>query len=113
MLDKVYTISMKPVSINQMRKGRTFLTTIYKNFKSRAVSEILTQNPVLRRGKDLTLKVEFFCKELYRGDIDNSVKSVLDSCVEAGVFEDDRYITTLILKKTLADSDRVEITVYN
>lgn len=108
-MSKVFIIQAKPISINQMRKGRTFLTKEYKEFKQDAVIELLSQKPVKNRSKEITVKVTFFCKELYRGDIDNSTKSVLDSCTEAGMWEDDRYITVLILKKIKSTKDYVEI----
>ena len=112
-MSKIFTISAKPVSINKMRRGRTFLTKEYKDFKDDAIIELQSQKPKINRSKSLTMRLTFFCRELYRGDIDNSVKSVLDSCKEAGIFEDDRYITVLILKKEKADRDYVEIEIIN
>ena len=108
-----YFIYEKPVSVNAMHKGVKRLTPEYKDFKERAALEIAFQKPKMRRGKDISVKVTFYCKELYRGDIDNGIKSCLDACTEAGVFEDDRWITTLLVKKVKAEKDYVEIEILN
>lgn len=112
-MSNIYKIQAKPISVNQMRKGRTFLTKEYKDFKKDAVIELLSQKPKKNKSKDITVVITFHCKELLRGDVDNSAKSVLDSCTLAGLWEDDRYITCLVLKKVKADKDSVEIEVHD
>lgn len=107
----MYKINEKPVSVNAMRKGRTFLTTEYKRFKRDAVLELLSQKPKKVLGKTLEVTLIFYLKDLYKCDIDNLAKSTIDSCTEAGLWEDDRYITTLTLIKEKANKDSVSIIV--
>lgn len=94
-----------------MRRGRTFLTPEYKRFKKDAVLELKSQKPKMVMGKNLEVSIIFYLKEIYRCDIDNLIKSVLDSCTEAGLWEDDRYILQLTLVKEKANKDSVSIIV--
>lgn len=112
-MNKVYTIWEAAVSVNEMTKGKKILTEKYRDFKTRAALEIAFQKPVKRKGKNISVKVTFFMKELYRKDVDGGIKAVLDACTEAGCWEDDRYIETLILKKVKSDVDKVEIEILN
>lgn len=112
-MSKVYIISQKPISTNAMKKGRSFLTKDYKNFRESASLELAFQRPIMRKGKNVVLSIVFHCKELYRGDLDNMAKSTIDCCVDAGIIEDDRFVETLILKKVKDNKDFVEIEVLN
>jgi len=107
----MYTIRAKPISTNRMRRGRTFLSKEYKEFKEDAVLELLSQKPKKNESKELDVTIIFHCKELYRGDVDNMAKGVLDSCTEAGLWKDDRYIISLTLIKEKAKKDSVTICI--
>jgi len=112
-MGKVFTIWEGSVSVNEMTKGKKILTEKYRDFKDRAALEIAFQKPIIRKGNNITVSVTFFIKELYRKDIDGGIKAVLDACTEAGLWVDDRYIETLIVKKVLSDVEKVEIEILN
>lgn len=110
-MNKVFTLSTKPISVNSMRKGRTYLTTEYQRYGEMAHWELFSQHPIKDEGKELTVEVRYYLKSLHRADVDNYAKGVLDACTKAGLWEDDRYITTLILKKIKSDKEYVEIEI--
>lgn len=110
-MTKIYTINEASVSVNEMTKGRKYLTDKYKEAKDRFALELCFQKKVMRKDKDLTVIITFYMKELYRKDVDGGVKIVLDACTEAGVFIDDRNITTLVAKKVKSEKDFITIEI--
>lgn len=109
----IYTIYEGAISVNKMKAGKTVLTKEYRDFLERASLELAYQKPVMRKGDNISVKITFYYKELYRQDIDNGVKAVLDSATRAGLWTDDRKITTLVVKKEKSDKPRVEIEILN
>lgn len=110
-MNKIFTISNKPISVNSMRKGRTFLTTEYERYKDMAKWELFAQKPIKNESKDLHVEIRYYLKSLYKADIDNYAKGVIDACTQSGLWEDDRYIMELTLKKIKSDKDYVEIEI--
>lgn len=110
-MPKIFTISSKPISVNSMRKGRTFLTSEYERYRDMAVWELFGQKPVKNEGKELKVEIRYYLKWMYKADVDNYAKGVIDACTKAGLWEDDRYITSLTLKKIKSDKDYVEIEI--
>lgn len=106
-----FVILQPPVSVNEMRKGQTFLTKKYKEFKESAAFEIAIQKPKMNMGKELTVSFTFYTKSLHKWDTSNMVKAVEDACTQGGMWLDDRYITTHILKKVKSDIDKIEVEI--
>lgn len=70
---------------------------------------------------EIAVHLEFYCRRpkttkrtTPRGDLDNLIKSILDSCVAGGVFRDDDQITKLTARKMFDDSDnpRIIVTIF-
>lgn len=112
----VFEINDKPVSVNQMRRGRTFLTKVYKDFKANATMELLFQKSNLRHvtdeNKEMCVEVWFELTTANSSDIDGVLKCVLDAGTEAKLWKDDRYITTLIVHKKKAIKNKVIIKIH-
>ena len=110
-MNKIFTLSSKPISVNSMRRGRTYLTTEYERYGTMAQWELFGQHPIKNESKELTVEIRYYLKSLYRADVDNYAKGVIDACTKAGLWEDDRYIMCLILKKIKSDKEYVEIEI--
>lgn len=116
MKEVIFEINDKPISVNKMRKGKTYLTDEYKYFKQRASLKLKEQ--AWKKGhqtdlrKDLVVEVTFYLTTANQSDIDGVVKCTLDACTEAGIWKDDRYIKTLILHKEKALVDKVIIKIH-
>jgi len=117
MTEKIFEINDKPISVNQMRQGRTFLTQEYKDFKRSAVIELLFQKSNLKHVRDDSKEI---CVELWfelttanSSDIDGVIKCTLDAGTEAGLWRDDRYIQRLIVNKKKALKNKVIIKIIN
>lgn len=86
-----------PPSVNQIfrnvkGKGRV-KTEAYANWRAYAVTSIRNQHVAPIRGRVIILfGVE---RASAAADIDNRIKAMLDAIVEAGVIEDDRFVTGL------------------
>lgn len=84
-------ISKKNSRINT-RSGRSFPSKDYTAWNKTAVTEmkqqfagyVITKYPI-------SLRVVFFWRDLRRHDIDNSISSVQDSLVDAGIIIDDDF----------------------
>jgi len=113
MSNKIYTIYEGAVSVNQMTKGKKILTNKYREFKERASLEVAFQKPTMRKGGNITVALTFYIKNLYIKDIDGGIKATLDACTEAGCWEDDRYIETLIVKKIRSEKEYITIEILN
>jgi len=114
--EKIFEINDKPVSVNQMRRGKTFLTDVYKTFKQRASLELLAQKRSRKHEtderKDLVVELWFDLTTANSSDIDGVLKCVLDAGTEAGLWKDDRYITDLIVHKRKSAINKVRIKIH-
>lgn len=111
----IFEINQKPISVNRMRRGRTFLTPEYKNFKETARMEIWAKMVSLRikmcEDEEMSVSIVFEATKPKIFDIDGGLKAVLDACTEAGLWKDDRYITKLLVTKVKSDKDRILIEI--
>lgn len=116
MVEKIFEINDKPVSVNQMRRGRTFLTEVYKSFKYGATMELLAQKSSRKHKTDergeFTVELWFELTTANSSDIDGVIKCVLDAGTEAGLWKDDRYINNLIVHKKKAIKNKVIIKIH-
>jgi len=105
------TIPIKPISTNQLFQGRRFKTKEYNAFLQAA----LYFAPKVRMIKGtVSVKLDFFIKNVARSDVDNLLKGTLDLIVKAGYIEDDRYIYHLKARKFKVEeeaNERIELRI--
>lgn len=89
-----FTVPVPP-SVNQLfrnvaGKGRV-KTQVYDNYRAHAVTSIKLQKvPQVEGNVVMLLGVE---RKSLSSDLDNRLKAMVDAIVEAGVIEDDRFVT--------------------
>ena len=101
------TIQTKALSVNECWQGRRFKTKKYEAYE-KEVAALLPRKETIFGPKKVSLT--FYLKELFRGDVDNLIKPVLDIIVKRGYIEDDRWIMELIVKKVKGNS-KIEIKI--
>jgi crossover junction endodeoxyribonuclease RusA len=91
-----------PPSINSYWRAnghRRFISKEGVAFKS-AVVDYVIENKVPKYGdKRLSVFISLFPRDKRRTDIDNRIKSVLDSLQDAGVYNDDTQVEILIVMR--------------
>lgn len=104
------TITTKPISINQMYRGRRFLTPDARSTKESIAWEVATQYKQAPMTLDIKLTIRFYVDNA-RIDIDNYLKGLLD-CLTGLMWTDDRYIYELHVYKIIErENPRVEIDI--
>lgn len=105
------TIPGNPISVNQLYRGRRFLTRDGEAAKFTYKSEAWSQwrKKPIGKGIPVSLEVIFYFPDARRHDIDNCLKGLLDSLT--GVcWEDDSQITELhVWKYVDVKKPRVEL----
>jgi len=101
-------LKIKPFSINSAwRGGRRFRTNEYNAF----IEEIgwLTKgHPKFTGKKMLTLEIKIFLNSIVKSDVDNFIKTLVDSLVKNGIIEDDRYIKKIVIEKFRSDYECIQ-----
>lgn len=104
LVSKAITLSLPyPPSTNvywRKHGAVTYLSKKGRLFKT-AVAEYVNQNNIPKLG-DVPLEVLIVLRPRTRSkfmDIDNCCKAVLDSCQDAGVFDDDNQVTRLVVER--------------
>ena len=92
-----------PPSVNvywRKRGSVTYLSKKGRDFKT-AVAEYVAEHSVPKLG-DVNLEVMIVLRPRRTAgfmDIDNCCKAVLDSCQDAGVFDDDNQVSRLVVER--------------
>jgi crossover junction endodeoxyribonuclease RusA len=94
-----------PPSVNTywgFQGSHRFLTKKAKEFKTNCFDAFLRSNHKGFGDQRLQVRVELFAPDRRKRDIDNHVKSLLDSLCQAGAFDDDSQIDHLtIIRKPI------------
>lgn len=107
-----FIIPLKPLPVSRAWQGRRFKTQAYKRWERDA--SIFVPKDTLKGKVEVT--VEMWLKHDKTTDVDNQMKSLLDTLTKCGVYEDDRMIYALHIHKYPATKDeqiRVTITPYD
>jgi len=102
------TIKIKPFSINKAWQGRRFKTPEYKQWRI-DFSLLCGKGKMIKGLVDVNLK--FYLKNFAMIDVDNCVKTTLDSLVENGFIEDDRKIVKLAVEKIKSKDEKIEFEI--
>ena len=85
-------IDIKPMSANQCWQGRRFKTKEYKIWGEQ-ISWLLKDYP--KKEPPYLIEVTFHTNQ----DLDNCLKSFLDSLQDAGIITNDRYVEKIVAVK--------------
>ena len=91
-----------PPSVNSYRtifRGRMGISKAGREFKEK-VSDYVAEYNVPKLGDArLEMKVTLYPRDKRKQDIDNRIKALWDSLVDAGVFDDDEQIDVLFVQR--------------
>ena len=103
-------IPIKPISTNRLFQGRRFKTKEYDAFINAALY-FAPKVPMIKG--IVSLRCDFYVKNVERSDLDNFLKGTLDLIVKANYIEDDRLIYKIIARKFKVDNknERIELRI--
>lgn len=91
-----------PPSVNAywLQSGkRKYISKRGRLFKQ-AVADYVSENNIIKfGGAELAVNIRLFPRSKILMDIDNCCKAILDSCQDAGIFDDDQQITKLVVER--------------
>ena len=104
---KIFTLNIKPLSINQAYRysnNRCYLTKEAKEYKSKIQEIIKDENKI--KGK-VKLYVQFGFKDKRKRDVDNYLKIFIDS-IKNILIEDDSEIISIIASKINSNKENIK-----
>ena len=104
--DDLQIISIKPISINECWQGRRFATSKYKDF-TKDMLRVMPKQKML--SGEVDLKIVLYLKSIFRSDIDNFIKPIIDCLVKRCWIEDDRFIQHLEVIKIKNKTEQIGI----
>lgn len=107
---KKIVLKTKPISVNQLYRGRKFLTSVGKSTKEVMAWEAKKQY----RGKamqcDIGVDIDFYVPN-NRSDLDNLLKATID-CLTGILWVDDHQIIEILARKYIDKKEpRIEIII--
>lgn len=108
--DISHFLPIKAMSINECFQGRRYKTKKYDKFIADMLRIMPKEKPM-----DGLLEVEliFGVRSLFRGDVDNLIKPVLDCLTKRGWIADDRYVMSVKATKVKAKQESISVFVKN
>jgi Holliday junction resolvase RusA-like endonuclease len=100
-MKKVYTIYLKPISVNQaysFTNKKMYMNKDAKEFKNKINELVKDEKKIYGKVK---LYVEFGFKDKRKRDVDNYLKLFIDS-IKNILIEDDSEIITIVSKKIIS-----------
>jgi Holliday junction resolvase RusA-like endonuclease len=98
-----------PASRPRVTKWGAYIAKPYKTWLAEAAAYLKTVRDVSIPREHLKVSVEIVCTRARtsklttpKGDIDNYVKAPLDAISHAGLWDDDKWVTTLVAHKRFA-----------
>lgn len=98
------------MSVNKAWQGRRFKTPEYKAWREEAAWKLMPYKMFACDGW-CNIEFNFHIKSYKATDVDNLLKTAIDSLVEAGIIKDDRYIKSITATKHRAKEERILITI--
>lgn len=104
-------VNIPAISINKCWQGRRFKTEEYSEWR-KACFYLIKDLKLKKVVGPCQVQLTFHCSRNFKMfDIDNGIKPALDSLVESGVIEDDRFIYKLSVDKIKDTKDFWEFDV--
>ena len=103
-------LPIKAVSSNEIWQGRRYKTKKYDKFIQDMLLVMPKEEPI---GGLLKVELIFGVRSLFRGDVDNLIKPVLDCIVKRGWIADDRYIMKVTAAKVKQKKESISIFIKN
>jgi len=103
-------IPIKPISINACYQGRRYRTNAFKKWQE-LVWHYLPKKEVLKRDGHLGIIIYLYLKSLWKSDIDNFCKPIIDCMVKKRYLLDDRYITYLEVHKFKSEEEGFKFSI--
>lgn len=107
---KQIEIPIKPLSVNKAWQGRRFKTPDYKNWQKEFSYLVEKQTPL--KG-NIGITIEFYIKNDKMSDVDNFLKTLLDTLKDTNIIEDDRKIQEIHAYKYHSEDQKIRITISN
>lgn len=105
----VFPMEPLPASRPRVTRWGTYIAKPYKDWLADAAKYLKTANTCIPAGRHLAVVVEVVCTRARtsklstpKGDIDNYVKAPLDAITHAGLWQDDKWVTSLVASKRFA-----------
>ena len=113
----VATVKGRIIPAVRMTRGGKWVKANAKEYLAKQewlAWELKTQMTPMPERTPLCLKVEFTRAWLFRGDLDNLVKSILDAAQRAGIILNDAYIVRIEAEKHISteDDDLTEVSIW-
>lgn len=105
----IFTVDIKPLSVNNAWQGKRFKTKAYHDFE-RELLWLLPKNIKAIDGK-VEVHFRFFMKNHKLSDWDNPIKPLQDVLVKSGIITDDRNIYLGIGQKIASERDYFEVMI--
>lgn len=105
----IFTVDLKPLSVNEAWKGRSFKTNTYKDFENDLLW-LLPKNIKPIEGR-VEVRFRFHMKNHKLADWDNPIKPLQDVLVKSGIISDDRNIYVGMAQKVVGERDYFEVMV--
>lgn len=98
-------IEAKALSVNECWQGRRFKTKKYLAYEKEIIA-LLPQREKITG--DFALYILFGLEHVYKPDLDNFVKPLIDLMKKKGYFEDDRYLIKLNVAKIYSKTNFIQ-----
>jgi len=117
MTKKMKLILPYPPSVNSywgFKGSHRFLTIKAREFKANCLVAYKQLQQLGFGAARLEVHIELYPPDRRKRDIDNGIKSLLDSLCQAGIFDDDSQIDSLhIVRKELFKKGKCIVTIQN
>jgi crossover junction endodeoxyribonuclease RusA len=104
-----------PPSANQYWRafqGRVIISAQGRAYRKAIIEQVIIQSGVRRFEQDLRIEIEVFPPDRRKRDIDNLLKSLLDSLTHAQVWVDDSQISDLRIYRNKQIAGMVKVRIY-
>lgn len=102
-----FKIPLKPLTVSNAWQGRRFKTSSYKKWEQDALHFI----PKTTVYGPVSVVVELYVKNHKRIDVDNCLKTLLDTLTKSGIYDDDSKIYELHVYKYQSDDEFISICI--
>jgi Holliday junction resolvase RusA-like endonuclease len=102
-----FVIDMKPLTVSKAWQGRRFKTPMYKKWET----DVQYFIPRKKYKGKVDVTIELFIKNDKMMDVDNVLKTLLDSMKKSGIYEDDRFIYALHVHKEHSKKEYIRVTI--